>query len=112
MDELQGQRCRGGSEAGPPGVQRREPRENRKSQGRRVWASLDVWLQHEEAITHPPSGERSPSSPPSLHLHQPLLNTYCVPSADLSTLHVLFHAISQHLSEEGLTVIPMFIAGT
>lgn len=50
LEVLQEQRYGGGNEAGLLRVQRREPLENRKSQGQRVWASLDVWLQHKEAI--------------------------------------------------------------
>lgn len=53
LEELQEQRCSGGNEAGMLRVQRRKPLENRKSYGQRVWVSLDVWRQHEEAIIHP-----------------------------------------------------------
>ena len=58
LEEWQVQRCGGGNEAGMLRVPRRVALENRKSQDQTVWVSLDVWLQHEGAITHPSVGER------------------------------------------------------
>ena len=70
LEELQELRCGGGNVAGMLRVQRREALENRKTQGQRVWVSLDVWLlQHEEAIIHPSVGERGGGIVESDHHH-------------------------------------------
>lgn len=52
LEEWQVQRFGDGNEAGILRVPRRDALENRKSQDQRVELSLDVWLQHEGAITH------------------------------------------------------------